>query len=144
MDKVQELNKFLKGIHMGADAFKKYYAEAKSEEVKQALGNILDSYKKHEEAVTHRIEELNGDAADTTGVFGAMGGMWEDLKLTMANGDSDLLEIAIKAINMGKENAVKFVSEHKDLESSVTDELTAIISDYNRHIRMLEEIKIKL
>ena len=45
---------------------------------------------------------------------------------------------------MGKENAVKFVSEHKDLESSVTDELTAIISDYNRHIRMLEEIKIKL
>ncbi|MCI5727150.1 MAG: hypothetical protein MR274_06505 [Clostridium sp.] len=62
----------------------------------------------------------------------------------MSNGDSDLLEIAIKAINMGKENAVKFVSEHKDLESSVTDELTAIINDYNRHIRMLEEIKIKL
>ena len=61
---IKELNKFLTGVHMGGSTFKDYLDKAENLELKSTLKEIIESLKKHEEAITHRIEELGGNASD--------------------------------------------------------------------------------
>ena len=69
---VKEMNKFLKGIHMGGTTFKDYLRKAKGPDLKNELVQIIESFKRHEEAITNRIEKLGGNAADTLGIMGTM------------------------------------------------------------------------
>ena len=62
---IEEMNKFLKGVHMGSTTFKDYVEKAESIDVKVILLEIIDSFKKHEKIITESIEELNGIATKT-------------------------------------------------------------------------------
>ena len=76
---MKEINKFLKGIHMGGSTFKDYLAKAEDSELKNELKTILESFKRHEEAMTNRIEKIGENAADTLGLMGTMGEFFEKI-----------------------------------------------------------------
>lgn len=138
---VQEMNKFLKGIHMGGTTFKDYLEIAQSQELKDELVHIIESFKKHEEAITHRIESLGGDAADSVGIMGMMGEFFEKIKLIPVDTDEEVVDHAIKAMEMGMENADKFLIEHSDMEQSFKNDIEGVVKDYDNHLRKLKEFK---
>ena len=138
---VQEMNKFLTGIHMGGTTFKDYLEIAQSQELKDELVHIIESFKRHEEAITHRIESLGGDAADSVGIMGMMGEFFEKIKLIPVDTDEEVVDHAIKAMEMGMENADKFLIEHSDMEQSFKNDIEGVVKDYDNHLRKLKEFK---
>lgn len=137
---VHELNKFLKGIHMGGITFKDYLEKAQSPKLKDELRVIIESFKRHEEAITHRIEKLGGNAADTLGLIGAISETWEKVKLIKVDTDKEVIDAAINAINMGIEQGNKFIAKHEKLEASIKKELEKIVEDNDRHLNKLKNI----
>lgn len=141
---IKELNKFLTGIHMGGSTFKDYLAKAQNLELKSELREIIESFKRHEEAITHRIEELGGNASDSLGIIGNIAEAFEKIKLISVDTDAEVCEYAIKAMNMGIKNANKFMEEHKNMEESVMNDIKGVIKDYDDQLEVLNNLKTKL
>ena len=120
---VKDLNKFLTGIHMGGATFKDYLDKAQNLELKAKLKEIIESFKRHEEAITHRIEYLGGNASDSLGIIGNIAEAFEKIKLISVDTDAEVCEHAIKAMNMGIKNANKFIEENKDMEESIMNDI---------------------
>ena len=91
---IDDLNKFLKGVHMGGATFKDYLEKAQDIKLKNELRIIVESFKRHEEAITHRIELLGGNAADTLGFMGIIGETWEKIKLIVVDSDKEIINYA--------------------------------------------------
>ena len=141
MDKnvtIQEMNKFLKGVHMGGTIFKDYLEKAQSLKLQSEITRIIESFRKHEEVITKRIPDLGGNAADSVGIMGGMGQLLEKIKLLTADTDEEVLEHAIKAMEMGKKNANKFIKENKNLEESLLNDVKGVVKDYENHLRRLQ------
>jgi len=142
MDKntdIKEMNKFLKGIHMGGSTFKDYLHKAKDPELKEVLVKIIESFKTHEEAITNRIEDLSGNAADTLGVMGTMADFLEKIKLVPVNTDAEVCAHAISAMEMGIKQGKKFIEQNKGLDDSLMREVEAVVADYDNHLRKIQE-----
>jgi len=137
---VKEMNKFLKGIHMGGATFKDYLHKAKGQELKNELVQIIESFKRHEEAITNRIEILGGNAADTLGIMGTMVDFFEKIKLIPVNTDLEVCENATAAMEMGITQGEKFIQENKELDPTLMKEVEAVVSDYDNHLRKIQEI----
>ena len=137
---IKEMNKFLKGIHMGGSTFKDYMERAECKELKDSLVEIIETFKRHEEAITHRIEKLGGDANDSLGVIGIMSEFFQKAKLLSANSDKEILDNAIEAMKVGIDNANKFIDEHSNLESSLKSDVEGVVRDYDNSLRKLESI----
>ncbi|MEK6266098.1 MAG: PA2169 family four-helix-bundle protein [Clostridium sp.] len=137
---VKEMNKFLKGIHMGGTTFKDYLHKAKSPELKNELVQIIESFKRHEEAITGRIEKLEGNAADTLGVLGTMADFFEKIKLIPVNTDLEVCNHAVDAMEMGIKQGRKFIDENKDLDPSLMKEVEGVVADYDNHLRKIQGI----
>lgn len=140
---VKKMNKFLKGIHMGGTTFKDYMSKAKSQELKNELVKIIESFKTHEEAITNRIEELGGNAADTLGVMGTMADFFEKVALIPVNTDLEVCEHAIKAMEMGIKQGREFIDENSGLDTSLMSEVEGVVADYDNHLRKIQEMKKK-
>lgn len=141
---IKELNKFLIGIHMGGATFKEYLDKAQNLEFKSSLREIIESFKRHEEAITHRIEELGGNASDSLGIRGNIAEAFEKIKLISVDTDAEVCEHAIKAMNMGIKNTNKFMEEHKNMEESVMNDIKGVIKDYDDQLEVLNNLKTKL
>jgi hypothetical protein len=137
---VKEMNKFLKGIHMGGTTFKDYLRKAKSPELKNVLVEIIESFKRHEEAITNRIEKLGSNAADTLGLMGTMADFFEKVKLIPVNTDIEVCEHAIDAMEMGIKQGRVFIDENKDLDPSLMKEVEGVVADYDNHLRKIQRI----
>lgn len=137
---VKEMNKFLKGIHMGGTTFKDYLRKAKGPELKNELVQIIESFKRHEEAITNRIEKLGGNAADTLGIMGTMADFFEKIKLIPVNTDLEVCENATAAMEMGITQGEKFIEENSGLDPSLMKEVGAVVADYDNHLRKIQEI----
>lgn len=140
---VREMNKFLKGIHMGGSTFEDYLAKAEDFELKNELNIILESFKRHEEAITNRIEKIGGNAPDTLGLMGTMAEFFEKIKLIPVNTDLEVCEHAVKAMEMGMYQGKKFTEENKDLDSSLLDEVKAVVGDYDNQLKRIKQIMKK-
>jgi hypothetical protein len=140
MDNVKEMNKFLKGIHMGGATFKDYLHKAKEPAIKNELVQIIESFKRHEEAITHRIEILGGNAADTLGIMGTMADFFEKIKLIPVNTDFEVCERATAAMEMGITQGEKFIEQNKDLDPSLMKEVEAVVKDYDNHLRKIQDL----
>ncbi|WP_251861723.1 DUF2383 domain-containing protein [Clostridium sp. Marseille-Q2269] len=136
----KKMDKFLKGIHMGGSTFKDYLDKAQNVELKDELRNIIESFKRHEEAITNRIEQMGENAPDTLGFSGTMAEFFQKIKLIPVNNDLEVCDHAIKAMEMGIKQAEKFKEENKDLDSSLMKEVIAIVNDYYTHLNTLNEI----
>lgn len=137
---IDDLNKFLKGVHMGGATFKDYLEKAQDIKLKNELRIIVESFKRHEEAITHRIELLGGNAADTLGFMGIIGETWEKIKLIVVDSDKEIINYAINAMNMGVEQGNKFIAEHQDLDPSIKKEIEKIVEDNDKHLKKLKNI----
>ncbi|WP_143317509.1 DUF2383 domain-containing protein [Clostridium sp. HBUAS56017] len=137
---IHEMNKFLKGIHMGGTTFKDYLEKAKTLKLKQELVEIIESFKRHEEAITKRVNQLGGNASDSVGLMGMMGEFFEKVKLMPVETDEEVVEHAINAMNMGIKNGNKFIDGHKDLEESLLKEVKAVVDDYDGHLIKLKKL----
>ena len=141
---IKELNKFLTGVHMGGATFKDYLDKAENLELKSTLKEIIESFKKHEEAITHRIEELGGNASDSLGIRGNIAEAFEKIKLIPVDTDCEVCEHAIKAMEMGNKNANKFIEENENMEKSILS--TGLSGQFlyiiqNQYIDQLIEMK---
>lgn len=139
---IKEMNKFLKGVHMGGSTFKDYIERAESKELKDSLVEIIETFKRHEEAITHRIEQLGGDANDSLGVMGIMSEFFQKVKLLSANSDKEILDNAIEAMKVGIDNTNKFIDEHSNLENSLKSDVEGVVKDYDNSLRKLESISL--
>lgn len=139
----KELNKFLKGIHMGGSTFEDYLAKAEDSELKNELKVILESFKRHEEAITNRIEKIGGNASDTLGMIGTMSEFFEKIKLIPVNTDLEVCEHAVKAMEMGIYQGEKFIDENKNLDLSLLDEVKAVVRDYDNQLKRVKKIMKK-
>ena len=139
---IKEMNKFLKGIHMGGSTFKDYIERAESKELKDSLVEVTETFKRHEEAITHRIEQLGGDANDSLGVMGIMSEFFQKVKLLSANSDKEILDNAIEAMKVGIDNANKFIDEHSNLENSLKSDIEGVVKDSDNSLRKLESISL--
>jgi len=136
----KQMDKFLKGVHMGGSTFKDYLEKAQNVDLKNELKNIIESFKRHEEAITNRIEQMGGDAPDTLGFLGTIAEFFEKIKLTPVNNDLQVCDHAIKAMEMGIKQGEKFKEENKDLDPSLMKEVNAVVNDYYNHLHILNEI----
>lgn len=139
---INEMNKFLKGVHMGATTFKDYLEKAQSPELREALIEIIKSFKRHEEIITHKIDEMGGNAADSVGVMGMMGEVFEKMKLMVADTDEKILKNAINAVEMGIKNGYKFIEENGNLVPSLMKEVKEVVSEYDNHLRKLKSLNL--
>ena len=139
---IKEMNKFLKGIHMGGSTFMDDIERAESKELKDSLVEVTETFKRHEEAITHRIEQLGGDANDSLGVMGIMSEFFQKVKLLSANSDKEILDNAIEAMKVGIHNANKFIDEHSNLENSLKSDIEGVVKDYDNSLRKLESISL--
>jgi len=137
---VKQMNKFLKGIHMGGTTFKDYLRKAKGAELKNELVQVIESFKRHEEAITNRIEILGGNAADTLGIMGSMADFFEKIKLIPVNTDLEVCEYATAAIEMGMLQGERFIEHNKSLDASLMKEVEAVVGDYDNHLKRIQEI----
>ncbi len=137
---VKEMNKFLKGIHMGGTTFKDYLHKAKEPAIKNELVQIIESFKRHEEAITNRIEILGGNAEDTLGIMGTMADFFEKIKLIPVNTDLKVCEHAVAAMEMGMKQGEKFIQQNQDLDESLMKEVKGVVEDYDNHLRKVREI----
>ncbi len=139
---VKEMNKFLKGIHMGGTTFKDYLRKAKDPELKNELVKIIESFKRHEEAITNRIENLGGDATDTLGLMGTMADFFEKIKLIPVNTDLEVCQHAVEAMKMGMKQGEKFIEQNQGLDASLMQEVKAVVADYDNHLRKVQELML--
>lgn len=141
---VKELNRFLTGIHMGGSTFKDYLDKAENLELKECLREIIESFKRHEEAITHRIEQLGGNASDSLEIRGNIAEFFEKLSLIPIDTDSEVCEQAIKAMHMGIKNANKFIEENENMEESILNDINGVVKDYDNHLFKLNNLNTKL
>ena len=141
---VKELNRFLTGIHMGGSTFKDYLDKAENLELKECLREIIESFKRHEEAITHRIEQLGGNASDSLGIRWNVAEFFEKLSLIPIDTDSEVCEQAIKAMHMGIKNTNKFIEENENMEESILNDINGVVKDYDNHLFKLNNLNTKL
>lgn len=142
MDKqlVQEMNKFLKGIHMGGASFRDYLNKAQDMKLKDELTNIMESFKTHEEAITSLIDNMGGAPTDSLGVIGTMAEFWEKLKLIYVDSDLKVCEHAVLAMEMGIKQGNKFINEHEGLPKDVKEEMMGVVRDYDNHLINIKKL----
>ena len=143
---INELNKFLKGINMGSETFKQYEEKAQAPELKQELNKIISIFKSHEEKTVAAIQKIGGEAKDSLGFTGELATMFEKVKDIFVDTDKEVLEHAIKAVNMGKDNGITVLQTFKELkaDSFIIDRLTEILNDYETISDALNKLSNKM
>lgn len=139
----KDLKKFLKGIHMGGSTFESYLNKAEDPELKNALKVIIESFKRHEEAITHRIEKMGGNAPDTLGLMGTISELFQKIKLLPVDSDLEICEQAVQAMEMGLYQGKKFIEENQDLDPSLLNEVKGVVKDYDNQLIRMKQIKGK-
>lgn len=139
---IDEMNKFLKGTHMGAQTFRDYIKKSKEDSIKKELTTIMEAFKKHEECATRHIEKLGGEPADTTGLAGELSGFFNKLKNITVNEDKEVLEHAIKAMDMGIKQGNTLLEGYKEkgLDDSIFTDLHNMVGEYTTHKKNLEKL----
>ena len=138
-DIINEMNKFLKGIYMGIISLKDYYEKAHAMPIKKDIESIINSFKGHEEAIIRKIQQLGGEPTDSIGLTGLMGEVFQKIKLIPADEDKEIVQQAVKAMEMGMKNANKFLKEHDYFENDLKDTISGVIKDYDNNLRKLKE-----
>jgi len=131
MEKTNELNKFLSYIHMGNSVFRIYYNEAKNlndQNLIELIVEIEEIFKKHEEKITNKINELGETATDSLTAAGLMAIYKEKMKFF--DTPFSIILSAIKSTNMGLISSLKFLNDNNDLHKNVKDDIISVINDY--------------
>ncbi|MCU7205587.1 hypothetical protein, partial [Turicibacter sp. TA25] len=93
--------------------------------------------------ISTAVLELGGKVHDSLGIEGEMALMFEKLKEVFVDTDKEILEHAVKAIDMGSKNSEKSLKALKELTppTQVTEGMTEIVNDYKTTLKTLEHFK---
>ena len=100
-DLIQELNQLLKGTHMGAFVFEDLREKVVDEKLRLEFHRYLELLKNHEDMLTKHITMIGGEPVDTSGFMGTITDMMSMIKNMVVVGDIQVVEEAVKAIEMG-------------------------------------------
>lgn len=139
---IKELNKFLRGIHMGADSFRVYQDKAKSQDIKNELTKIMLIFREQDEKVSSYIKKLGGEPSNSLGVAGEMASMFEKLKDIFIDNDKEVIYHAINAIDMGIKGGSNLINSYKDdkLDKGIFQHLNEMVSEYKSINNRLEKL----
>ena len=92
------------------------------------------------------IQKIGGEAKDSLGFTGELATMFEKVKDIFVDTDKEVLEHAIKAVNMGKDNGITVLQTCKELkaDSFIIDRLTEILNDYETTSDALNKLSNKM
>lgn len=131
MEMTNELNKFLSYIHMGNSVYRIYYNESNKfndEKLEMLFKDVMEVFKKHEEAIASLIESFNEEATSSLTAAGILGVYKEKMKIF--DTPLDICIAALKATNMGTISALKFLNNNKNLHDNIKNAIYEVISDY--------------
>ena len=90
--------------------------------------DIMEVFKKHEEAIASLIESFNEEATSSLTAAGILGVYKEKMKIF--DTPLDICIAALKATNMGTISALKFLNNNKNLHDNIKNAIYEVISDY--------------
>lgn len=130
-DLIQELNQLLKGTHMGAFVFEDLLEKLNEAGLIQEFQHFLSLLKGHEVMLTRHIQELNGEPVDSSGLKGTIADMMTMIKNMVIATDTEVIQEAKKAIEMGKKALQDFDDRHFTLSETLTKEIAMMKDDYD-------------
>lgn len=127
----EELNQLLKGAHMGASIFENLREKLKSEMLKGEFDEIMEKFRMHERSLTALVVASHGEAADTAGIMGTMADMMNKLKNLLLDTDKEVLEVAVKDIEVAVKAVHDFENKHYILNDNMEKIIQIMIDDYS-------------
>lgn len=135
---VNELNTILKGEHMAIDAYKRFIEDAKDENIKNELWNILEEHKRHAHQLSERIETLGGEPEQSAGFAGFMASAKAAIKRITGTGDIEILKKAYDGEDKGIVKAEEVVKG--DLDDESMQLVNGILSEDHDHLRKMARL----
>lgn len=129
-DLIQELNQLLKGTHMGAFVFEDLREKVVDEKLRLEFHHYLELLKNHEDMLTKHITMIGGEPVDTSGFMGTITDMMSMIKNMVVVGDIQVVEEAVKAIEMGLKAIRDFDDRHFTLSETMRKEIEIMKDDY--------------
>lgn len=146
-DLVKDINKFLKGTHMGIDAINTLKKQSENngiDELTMPLTEILEMYKNHQGILENIIRDLGGKPAKNSGLVGEIVGFFDEVKdYLVLNNKVDILNEAIKNVDTGYNMGKKFLEINLDLDKKTKSVISTMVEDNKRALGKLREIDIK-
>lgn len=140
---VEELNQLLKGTHMGAYIFNDLKEKLVSKELKDVFDQILDNLHTHERSLSALIVSEHGNAQDSAGVKGTIADIMQSLKNLTLISDKEVLEEAVKAMDMAIKAIKDFDEKHFNLKENMEKTMRIMLDDYNSSYHMLHKFLIE-
>lgn len=141
-DLIHELNQLLKGTHMGAFVFEDLREKVVDEKLRLEFHHYLELLKNHEDMLTKHITMIGGDPVDTSGFMGTITDMMSMIKNMVVVGDIQVVEEAVKAIEMGLKAIRDFDDRHFTLSETMRKEIDIMKDDYQMIYHSLHKYMI--
>lgn len=141
-DVIQELNQLLKGTHMGAFVFEDLREKVVDEKLRLEFHRYLELLKNHEDMLTKHITMIGGEPVDTSGFMGTITDMMSMIKNMVVVGDIQVVEEAVKAIEMGLKAIRDFDDRHFTLSETMRKEIDIMKDDYQTIYHSLHKYMI--
>ncbi len=141
-DLIQELNQLLKGTHMGAFVFEDLREKVVDEKLRLEFHHYLELLKNHEDMLTKHITMIGGEPVDTSGFMGTITDMMSMIKNMVVVGDIQVVEEAVKAIEMGLKAIRDFDDRHFTLSETMRKEIDIMKDDYQMIYHSLHKYMI--
>ena len=141
-DLIQELNQLLKGTHMGAFVFEDLSEKVVDEKLRLEFHHYLELLKNHEDMLTKHITMIGGEPVDTSGFMGTITDMMSMIKNMVVVGDIQVVEEAVKAIEMGLKAIRDFDDRHFKLSETMRKEIDIMKDDYQMIYHSLHKYMI--
>ncbi len=141
-DLIQELNQLLKGTHMGAFVFEDLREKVVDEKLRLEFHRYLELLKNHEDMLTKHITMIGGEPVDTSGFMGTITDMMSMIKNMVVVGDIQVVEEAVKAIEMGLKAIRDFDDRHLTLSETMRKEIDIMKDDYQMIYHSLHKYMI--
>lgn len=139
---IQELNQLLKGTHMGAFVFEDLREKVVDEKLRLEFHRYLELLKNHEDMLTKHITMIGGEPVDTSGFMGTITDMMSMIKNMVVVGDIQVVEEAVKAIEMGLKAIRDFDDRHFTLSETMRKEIDIMKDDYQMIYHSLHKYMI--
>jgi bacterioferritin len=126
---VIELNRVLKGIQMGLEAFESLQKKTKDNSLKQIFLQVQATYLMHSNILKERIDQLGGIPKEQVGLIGTLSQIYENIKNLTVDSDEEVLNEAYKACKTGFTMGDRFIEDNNNLDSTSREIIEKIVQD---------------
>ena len=129
---IKLLNDFLVGINMGSDTFKSYEEKLENQDLKNEFKKILSTFASQKEIVVSQINKLGGEVDESLDIGQEIGSLFSKLKDALITDDEEVLENAVRAMDMGVKQGDKVIGkiEASDANRDIIETLNHMVNEY--------------